>query len=156
MPAVGTRVRKGTFTLKASVDATAVAFSCQPTAVTLTPAAGDVGDALEVLCGDSIAGQAAPTKWTMNLTSIQSIETADTDKTSLVIWALKHDGEVVDFTFKPSPTAKEWQGKVVVVAIAIGGEVGGSAPTSEAEWPMQGAPSEKVSGKEVAAPAGGA
>ncbi|MFJ9433688.1 hypothetical protein ACIRQY_29100 [Streptomyces sp. NPDC101490] len=138
-----TRVRRGVFTLQAEGEESPTVFSCQPTSVVLTPEAGDVGDALEVLCGTSIPGQAAPTKWTMALTSIQSIETTDTASTSLVMYALEHDGETVKFTFQPSPTAKVWTGRVTVVAISIGGEVGGTAPTSEAEWPMDGPPTEQ-------------
>lgn len=132
-------VRKGTFTLTIP-PASAVTFSCQPTAVTITPEGGDVGDSLEVLCGDTISGESAPTTWKLNLTSIQSFESTDTSATSLVLWALENDGATADFEFQPGATTKTFTGQVKVVALPIGGEVGGTAPTSEAEWPMLGKP----------------
>lgn len=140
MATVASRVRKGTLTLKSAADVTAVTFSCDPTSIALTPAAGDTGDTLEVLCGDTIAGDPGPTTWTMDITAIQKIETGNTATTSLVLWALLHDGESADFVFKPGATTQTFYGKVRVVAVAIGGEVGGTAPTSEVSWPMDAKP----------------
>ncbi|MFE3071776.1 hypothetical protein [Streptomyces sp. NPDC059247] len=144
IPPTATRVRKGAFSLQADSAPTPTPFSCQPTAVALSPEAGDKGDAVEVLCGQVIDGEVSPTKWTMKLTSIQSIEAEDDVKTSLVMYALVHDGETVTFVVQPSPTAKAWTGRVTVIALAIGGEVGGTPPVSEAEWPMVGPPVEKT------------
>lgn len=140
MAVTATRVRKGVFTLKTDTDSLPVAFSCHPTSVVLTPEAGDTGDDLEVLCGDSVTGQPSATKWTLNFTSIQAIESANTDDDSLVLYALEHNLQKAVFTFQPSPTSKTFTGTCTVIAISIGGEVGGTAPTSDAEWPMDGPP----------------
>ncbi|MFE7133396.1 hypothetical protein ACFVIM_21320 [Streptomyces sp. NPDC057638] len=137
---VASRVRKGVFSLKAAGETTATVFSCSPTAVTLTPEAGDAGDDLEVLCGEAIKGAPGTTAWTLNLVSIQQIEQADDAGKSLVLYALEHDGEQIEFSFKPGPTTKTFTGTVTVIALGIGGEVGGTAPTSESEWPMGGPP----------------
>lgn len=142
MAAVASRVRKGEFTLKGPNDTAALVFHCSPTAVALVPEAGDAGDDLEVLCGDLIKGDPGKTAWTCQITSVQDLESASTDQTSLALWALKNDGLKADFTFKPSPTTKTFYGTVTVVAIQIGGEVGGTAPTSDAEWPMDAAPTD--------------
>lgn len=140
MTTVASRVRKGTFSLKTAADTAAVVFSCDPTSIVMTPAAGDTGDTLEVLCGDTVAGDPGPTTWTLDITSIQQIETTNTDATSLALYALKHDGESAAFTFKPGATTQTFYGNVRIVAIAIGGEVGGTAPTSDVSWPMAGKP----------------
>lgn len=141
MANTASRVRRGVFTLKTADDTAAVVFSCDPTSIVLSPEAGDTGDDLEVLCGDNVVGQPSATKWTLNITSIQQMEDANTDANSLVLYALKNDLKQADFTFKPGPTTKTFYGNVTVIAIGIGGEVGGTAPTSEAEWPMSGPPS---------------
>ncbi|MFE6404781.1 hypothetical protein [Streptomyces alboflavus] len=154
MPTTASRVRKGTFSLKTKDDAQPVVFSCSPTAITLTPEAGDTGDSLEVLCGDNITGEAGATKWTLNFVSIQQIETTNTDQDSLVLYSLKNDGQQAEFEFKPGPTTKTFTGTAQVVSIAIGGEVGGTAPTSEAEWPMSGPPTVKATPPGAAAKAG--
>ena len=140
MATVASRVRKGSLTLKSPSDTSAITFSCEPTAITLTPTAGDTGDTLEVLCGDTIAGDPGPTTWTMDITAIQKIETGATATTSLVMWALAHDGEAATFVFKPGATTLTFYGTVRVVAVAIGGEVGGTAPTSDVSWPMDAKP----------------
>ncbi|MFB6943396.1 hypothetical protein ACFWGL_12410 [Streptomyces sp. NPDC060286] len=139
-PPRASRVRKGTFSLQTAADAAPVVFSCSPTSITLTPEAGDTGDDLEVLCGESITGEPGPTKWTLNLTSIQQIEQDDDEGKSLALYALVHDGESAEFVFQPGPTTKRFAGTTTVIAIAIGGDVGPTAPTSDAEWPMAGPP----------------
>lgn len=141
MANTASRVRKGTLTLKTAADTTPVVFSCDPTAILLNPTAGDTGDTLEVLCGDVIAGEPGPTTWTMDITSIQQVETANTDATSLVLYALLHDGETASFVWKMGATTKTFYGDVRIVAIGIGGEVGGTAPTSDVSWPMLAKPS---------------
>lgn len=140
MATVASKVRKGSLTLKSAADAAAIVFSCEPTAITLTPTAGDTGDTLEVLCGDTIAGDPGPTTWAMDITAIQKIETGATATTSLVMWALLHDGESADFVFKPGSSTLTFYGTVRIVAVAIGGEVGGTAPTSDVSWPMDAKP----------------
>lgn len=141
MATVASRVRKGTLSLKTSTDTNPVVFSCDPTSLKLNPAAGDTGDTLEVLCGDSIAGEPGPTTWTMDITSIQRVETTDTDVKSLALYALKNDGKKAAFVWKMGETTQTFYGNVRIVAIGIGGAVGGTAPTSDVSWPMDGPPS---------------
>lgn len=138
MATVASRVRSGTFTV--SVGSLEHTFSCQPTSVTVTPTAGDVSDAVEVLCGDSIAGDQADTTYALSLTAIQQFQATDTASTSLVLWALDHDGEVAEFDFKPNATAQTISGTFTVTAMPMGGDVGPDVPTSEAEWAMSGPP----------------
>jgi len=140
MATKASRVRKGTLSLQTTTDPSPVVFSCDPTALTLTPTAGDTGDSLEVLCGDTVAGEPGPTTWAMDITSIQKVETADTDATSLVLYALLHDGESAKFVWKMGESTQTFYGDVKIVAIAIGGEVGGTAPTSDVSWPMDAKP----------------
>lgn len=140
MATKASRVRKGVFTLKTAADAQPVVFSCDPTSIAMTPTAGDTGDTLEVLCGDTIAGEPGPTTWTMDITSIQKFETENTVTNSLVLYALAHDGESAVFTFQPGPTTQTFYGSVRIIAVGIGGEVGGTAPTSDVSWPMDAKP----------------
>lgn len=140
MPTVASRVRKGTLSLKTSTDTSAILFSCDPTAIKMTPTAGDTGDTLEVLCGDTIAGEPGPTTWAMEITSIQRVETGDTKAKSLVLYALENDGKTAAFVWKMGESTQTFYGNVKIVAIAIGGEVGGTAPTSDVTWPMDAKP----------------
>lgn len=137
---IASRVRKGTLSLKTATDTSAVLFSCDPTSIKLNPSAGDTGDTLEVLCGDTISGDPGPTTWAMDITAIQRVETADTDTKSLALYALKHDGEIAAFIWKMGATTQTFYGNVRLVAIGIGGDVGGTAPTSDVSWPMDAKP----------------
>lgn len=156
MAVTPTYVRKGKFAVSLTDAAAAVEYSCDPTSVTLTPTAGDTGDSFEVLCGDNVAGQAGPTTWAMALTSIQQMESANTDADSLVLWALANDGAQATFWFQASPTSKIFTGPCSVVAMPLGGEVGASAPTSEIEWPLTAKPTITDTWPVPAAPAAAA
>jgi hypothetical protein len=131
-----TRVRSGKFAVHAT-DGALAEFDCDPTSVVWTPSAGDTGDALEVLCGTTIPGDAGPTTWTLAITSVQRLETTNTNADSLVLWALENDGKVATAYFQPSSTAKIFSGQVSVVALPLGGEVGPTRPTSDIEWPSE-------------------
>ncbi|GAA2118603.1 hypothetical protein [Streptomyces synnematoformans] len=131
--------RRGVFEL--SLDGTTyTAYSCAPTAVVLTPEAGDTPDPVEPLCGDLLTGEPGPTSWNMNLTSLMNWESTDSATSSLVLWALENDGATAYYRWQPGPTSKIFSGQVRVVAIPIGGDVGGEYPTQEVEWPMVAKP----------------
>lgn len=141
--AAPSKVRKGRFALSLDGGTTLLSFDCDPTAVTITPSAGDTGDAIEALCGDTVPGDAGPTTWTLAITSLQRLAAAETDQTSLVLWALENDGAQATYWFQPSSAThggtdtKIFTGSVTVVALPIGGEAGPTAPTSDIEWPSE-------------------
>lgn len=143
-PAGPTYVRRGRFAVQLDeAEATLLEFSCDPSSIVWTPSAGDQGDPLEVLCGDNVPGASAPTTWTLAITSVQRLEAANTEQDSLVLWALANDGKSATAWFQPSAAAsggkdtKIFTGPVTVVAMPIGAEVGGTAATSEIEWPSE-------------------
>jgi hypothetical protein len=122
MAIVDSRVRRGSLKLEGDTAGTWVDFSCQPTAVKITPGA-EAGNAetIEVLCGDTATDAAGATRTaSMELTAIQDWENAD----GLVAYSFLHDGESRKFQFTPtSDTADMWEGTVLVRAIAVGGTV---------------------------------
>jgi len=126
-------LKKGKLTLGA--DEAKVEFACQATSVMLSPDVTEDGDALEVLCGDSITPRAI-TAWTLKLTAIQDWE----DAKGVIMFAFDHDGESIPFKWQPSETSGTWSGSVQVRAMEIGGEVNVRL-TSDAEWPCEGKPS---------------
>lgn len=138
-----TKVRKGRFAVSTDDGTTLTTFDCDPTSIVWTPSAGDTGDSLEMLCGDTVEGEAGTTTWTLAITSVQRLASTDDDKTSLVLWALENDGKQATAWFQPSSAThggvdtKIFTGTVSVVALPIGGEVGPTAPTSDIEWPAQ-------------------
>jgi hypothetical protein len=132
------RVKKGklTFTVDdGSGSGTAVDFSCQPTAVALTPNT-DEGDSVEVLCGDSLT-TGGTTSWTLDVTSVQDFDDPD----GFVLWALANDGASADFEWLPNDTGDcpTFTGTVTVRPMAIGGDVA-TQNTSDISWPITSGP----------------
>lgn len=126
MTVVDSRVKAGSLTL----DGTS--YSCQPTNVTIAPDhEGDEEDSVEVLCGDVLAGSSSQVL-TANLTftSIQDFTSAD----GLAAFSWANDGAEVPFTWNPgSDPLDEWNGKVIVEALTVGGDVKVRL-TADAEW----------------------
>ncbi|CAM5600484.1 hypothetical protein GCM10010329_50150 [Streptomyces spiroverticillatus] len=112
----------------------ALKVSCQTTAVTLEPSFDEAGDPVEVLCGDTLAA-ATKTTWAMKFTGIQDF----TDPKGFQMYAFEHDGETVEFTWKPNKTGPTFTGRVTVKALAFGGDVNTRIDV-EAEWPCNGKP----------------
>ena len=139
---VPTLVRGGRFAVSLDGGATITEFSCAPNSVIITPAAGDTGTPVEVLCGDQLGAASGPTTWSLDLSSIQLMKTADTEAESLVLWALEHDVEQAEFWFQQSqnPESKIFTVTATVIALPLGGVVGGEIPLSEISWPMQAKP----------------
>lgn len=126
-------------------------FGCQETNVRITPEHNESGDTVETLCGDTLTASTT-TSWTLNGTAIQDWD-APTG-TSLVQYSWAHDGETVDFVWKPNAGSTSFTGKVTVRALELGGDVN-TRITTDFSWPMAGKPT-TVWGVGGSAPASGA
>lgn len=131
MPITDSRLKTGTLTL----DLTA--FASQVTNLTLTPdTASDEEDALEVLSGETLAGDTEETTtWSMNAEVIQDFDDVD----GICNFAMSRAGDEVAFTWKPNAAAPTYSGTVRIRPIPIGGDVA-SRNTSAIDWPLVGAP----------------
>jgi hypothetical protein len=122
MAITDSRVRRGSLKLQGDTPGTWVDFSCQPTAVAITPGSEEgTAEKVEVLCGDTTSDAAGATRTaTLDITAIQDF----TDGDGLVAYAFVFDGETRGFQFNPTGDAQDlWEGTVVVHAIPAGGEV---------------------------------
>uniref|UniRef100_A0AAU2V924 Uncharacterized protein n=1 Tax=Streptomyces sp. NBC_00003 TaxID=2903608 RepID=A0AAU2V924_9ACTN len=115
-------------------DTPLLTASCQATAVTLEPSQEDSGEAVEVLCGDSLAAS-TKTSWVLKFTGIQDWSA----KEGFVNFAFDHDGEQVDFSWQPAKDGPTFAGQCGVRAVIVGGDVN-TRITSDAEWPVNGKP----------------
>ncbi|WP_194919515.1 hypothetical protein [Catenulispora rubra] len=133
MSITDSRLKEGvlTFGPAASPDLT---VSCQATEVTLEPDFDETSDPVETLCGDELPA-VVKTTWSLNFTGIQDWENAD----GFVNYAFDHDGEVIEFVWKPRKNGPTWSGSCQVKAVLIGGEIN-QRITSDAEWPVVGTP----------------
>jgi hypothetical protein len=125
MPVVQSKVRSGLLQLEGAAANTWETFSCQPTAVAITPTntEGTTGDELEVLCGDKIPGDATSDEKgaTLDITAIQDFD----DPNGLQKYAWVSDGLVKAFRWRPTADSQDlWEGTVRVRAIGVGGTVG--------------------------------
>lgn len=133
MSVTESKLKEGVLTFGPKAAPT-LTVSCQATNVTLEPAFEEVGEALEVLCGDTLAASER-TMWVLKFTGVQDW----TAKTGFTNFAYDHDGEELDFTWTPNKTGPTWSGKVKVKAVILGGAVN-TRNTSDAEWPCNGKP----------------
>lgn len=135
MPITESRLKNGTLTLDA------ISFATQATNVRLVPSTDVTGDTLEVLSGDTILGT-DETTWSLVITAVQDFDNA----AGFVNFAMANAGDVVPFVWEPnSPTGDavgagvSYSGSVRVRPVEVGGDVN-SRLTTDAEWPLQGAP----------------
>ncbi|MFI6688909.1 hypothetical protein [Streptomyces sp. NPDC050485] len=115
-------------------DTPTLTASCQATAVTLEPSQEDSGEAVEVLCGDSLAAS-TKTSWVLKFTGIQDWES----KEGFINFAFDNDGTQVAFSWQPVKDGPTYSGTCGVAAVVIGGDVN-TRITSDAEWPVVGKP----------------
>jgi len=118
----------GTFKL-----GTAGAFdvSCQVTSLIVSCSEKvDSDDPIDVLCGESIAGEESVTRsWTVSGTLVQDISA-----TGVVDYTWDNAGDTVTFEFIPNTVgARKVTGEVRLVPLSVGGDVK-SRPTSDFEW----------------------
>lgn len=123
-----------TGTLKFTIaPAAAVTFECQATNVRITPSYDSSGDALETLCGDTLAEDETRTD-ALNITAIQDF----TDPDGFVAWSWDNDLASAVVEWKPvgagGPT---YAGTVKVKAVEVGGDVN-KRLTTDAEWNFAG------------------
>lgn len=111
-------------------------FSCQATNVRLTPSYEDDGDALETLCGDTIAPGKKGT-YVLAGTVIQDFD----DTTGFQNYTWLNETQSVTFSWKPNDvtTGPTITGTVVMVAVEIGGDVA-TRLTTDFEFDCQGKP----------------
>lgn len=109
-------------------------FSCQLTNLVVSWT-DEAEDDVEVLCGDVEPGDIT---WsaTAGGTMYQ-----DRDLDGLVQWTWENKGKVYDSVFVANDAdGTQVTGKVQVKPLDFGGEVGGTSPTSDFEWPYVGEP----------------
>ena len=132
------RVKSGTLTFGGEGGGTApdgTVFACQATTVKVTPSYDDDGDAVETLCGDSIAA-GKKDKWTLNGTSIQDFD----DPEGFLAYCFENSLLTVAFTWVPNIVgAPTWAGDVVIRALEEGGDVN-TRLTTDWEFDIQGRP----------------
>lgn len=129
MPITESRLKSGTLTLDA------VPFATQATSVRLVPSTDEVGDPIEVLSGDE-TGTDDETTWALVITAIQDFDDVD----GFVRFALDNANTKVPFIWRPNNTStNQFTGTVKVRPVEIGGDVNRRL-TTDAEWPLDGAP----------------
>lgn len=131
MPITDSRVRKGILTLGVTPGTD---FSCQPTAVAITPEnTGGDAEEVEVLCGEFATDATSATLGAaLTMTAIQDFTAAS--GASLIGYSWVHNNEELPFTWQPTEnTADKWTGRVVVQALTVGGDVGVRI-TTDAAW----------------------
>lgn len=129
MPITESRLKAGTLTL----DATP--FATQATNVRLEPETEEVGEPVETLSGDEITAD-DETSWSLVIGAVQDFD----DAAGFVAFATDNAGQVVTFDWAPSGAAgTSYTGSVRVRPVTIGGDVNVRL-TTEATWPLEGAP----------------
>lgn len=128
MPIRESRLKGGTLTLDAA------SYATQATNVRLVPSTSDDGDSLEALSGDVILPDDVTT-WSLVVTAVQDFD----DVNGFVNMTLTRAGELVPYSWRPSPTSPTFTGTVRVRPVEVGGEVNARL-TADAEWPCQEAP----------------
>jgi hypothetical protein len=126
------KLKTGTLTFTIAPDP-AVSFECQATNVRITPSYDSSGDALETLCGDTLAEDETRSD-ALNITAIQDF----TDPDGFVAWSWEHDLESAVVAWLPTGvTGPTYAGTVKVKAVEVGGDVN-KRLTTDAEWAFAG------------------
>lgn len=111
-------------------------FACQQTNVRIVPSFNEEGDAVETLCGDTLA-PATTTEWALQGTSIQDFDAPGGVSFQQYSW--EHNLQEVPFTWQPNTTAVKYVGTVQVRALEVGGDVN-TRITTDFDWPVSGQP----------------
>lgn len=136
MPIVESRVKDGTLTL----GTVPTDFSCQVTNIRINSAYSDDGDALEVLCGDSVPAGRKLDSRSLAGTFIQDWDNP-TAASSLTKFLYANDLDLVAFEYVPNAAADTITGtvRIEVPGETWGGDVN-TRITSDFEWFIQGEP----------------
>jgi len=129
MPVVESKVKDGTLTL----GTTPVDFSCQVTNIRINSAYSDDGDALEVLCGDTVPPGRKLDSRSLAGTFVQ--DWTAPEATQLTDYLYENDLMVVDFEYVPNVAGPTLTGqvRVEVPGETYGGDVA-TRLTSDFEW----------------------
>lgn len=129
----------GPGTLEIGSSGSTKALAAETTAATLTPSTNS-GDAINFLDGSTDAGEVTET-WTLEVTLAQNY-----DSSSAINWLLDNTGSQMPFTYRPRTDSQStYSGTLTVVSAAIGGDVK-TKNTSDASFPLAGAPTRQSSG----------
>ena len=136
MPIVESRVKEGTLTL----GTVPTDFSCQVTNIRINSAYSDDGDALEVLCGDTIPAGRKLDSRSLAGTFVQDWDNP-TAAASLTKFLFANDLDIVAFEYVPNAEADTISGslRIEVPGETWGGDVN-TRITSDFEWFIQGEP----------------
>jgi hypothetical protein len=131
MAIVESKLKTGKLTLGV---APGTEFACQATNVRIVPSFNEEGDAVETLCGDTLA-PATTTTWNLQGTSIQ-----DFDKPNgFIEYSWTNNLLEVPFTWQPNASSAKFTGTVQVRAVEVGGDVNVRL-TTDFDWPISGVP----------------
>ena len=130
MAIVEARVKDGTLTLG---TAPGLDISCQLTNIRINTAYADDGDAVEVLCGDTLAPGRKMESESLAGTFIQDWTGVEAEQISAYLW--DNNLAEVDFTYTPNEAGPTFTGKVRLERPAelYGGDVN-TRLTSDFEW----------------------
>lgn len=144
-------------TLKLGPTATQMDVSCQVTNCRVVSNYDDDGDAVTVLCGETISAPRKASGRQLQGTIVQDFDYSETDATNpgIIDYLWNHDLEVVDFEFTPNAvaTGATITGKVQLEVPSdgtYGGDVG-SRLTTDFTWNIQGEPTRAYGGAAAAA-----
>lgn len=123
----------GPGTLKLGETGTELDLSCQVTTATVEWDS-DQDDAVDTLCGDSIAGETSFTA-TLKGTALQDLSTG-----GIADYTWQHKGKDVPFTYTPNTqVGATIKGKCTIMPVSVGGDVK-SRPDTDFEFPCVGEP----------------
>jgi hypothetical protein len=115
-------------------------FQCAVTQAGLTSTGGDAV-ALNTLCPDGSFAEATERTWSLTVTGVQDVESAD----SFQMFLLEHDGETAEFVFYPktdksgTPVGRGFTGTVTIAPPDnVGNAASGTYATFTATLPLSG------------------
>lgn len=153
------RLKNGTLTLTAGEGGTALDVSCAVTNMRVVSNYDDDGDAVTVLCGETIGAPRKASGRQLSGTIVQDFDYVEADG-GIIDYLWNHDLEIVDFTFTPNDVVS---GATITGQVQLevpndgtyGGDVGGRL-TTDFVWNMQGEPTRTYGGGSAPPPATGA
>jgi hypothetical protein len=110
-------------------------FACQATNVRIVPTFNDESDAVETLCGDSLA-PFTTAEYALQGTSIQDFD----DPEGFLKFTWDNNLTNVPFSWQPNTGATIFSGIVQVRALEVGGDVNARL-TTDFDWPITDEPS---------------
>lgn len=116
-------------------EATGPDFKCQLKSITLTPDTNVIRE--KTMCPEGQYSAVDDPEWTLELGYLWGTDTAASG--ALADFLLAHKGETMAFAFRPIADGKGYNGSVIIVAGALGGDYGEFAEQS-VSLPLVGQP----------------